>query len=106
MAKTKKSRKKSLIRPLIEIGISVLSWIYFLAAGTLGQIVFAWNKTFGAGSHPGAGSAYAGGDQGTILEFVADAGILGLAVLLASLLGVMGVITLFKRLGNLFKKGE
>ena len=92
---------------MIDIGISVLCWIYFLWNDTFADIQDLWMTAFGSNSHPGSDSRFASGAAtGTGSEFWLSFGALSAAVLLVTLLGLIGVVSFFKRLGGWFKRED
>ena len=100
-----KEPKKGLFAPLLAIAASVGSWIYAWGQGIWDTIRTIFNGSYGASSQLGADSSFATGASSTSAFGEASTGVILLlaAAVLITIIGVAGVIALFKRLFNRIK---
>ena len=92
----KKSGKSGIIASLGAVAISVLGWLYGLSINIFEYIKTIYNNTFGEAVKPVSGSDFefgkADANDGVVILVIAA------AFIILTLLGVIGLIGLFKRL--------
>ena len=105
MAKAKKEKPKrhpkGIFAPILAIAVSAAGWIYGIANGFIDQLRSVYNGAFGASSQLASNSDFAIGNAGLSLrDDKATVLLIACIVLLVTIIGVMGIITLIKRLFN------
>ncbi len=95
------SKPQSLVPPLVAIALCVAGWLYGLSQKVIESFKTVYSILFEGGASVGANSDFVAngmtqGDRLTMIIIVA-------AVLILTVIGIVGLISLFKRLINNFK---
>jgi len=105
-AKTKKTKdpKKGLIAPLIALAVSAASGIFAWTQGIWDTLKTIFNGTYGESTQLAADSSYSvGGSASAFGEAGQTALFVVIAAALVVIIGIAGLIVLFKRLYNRVK---